>query len=124
MELTYNSKPRIPHSSRVRVAICGELPTAKEHLLQCGVVHIDQYLDATEIPDESVYHLILVYAPHGEGLLNTVYTRSLSTDAGSATVPIRLLNEPACHSALIELKSMIRRISSSLSDYEVSPVVS
>lgn len=92
----------------VKVAVCGNLPTACDYLLKQGVVQIDKYEDAVELSDETAYHLILIYAPNAEGLLDTVYSRETSKD--KATVPIRLLNEPACHSALLELKSMIRRI--------------
>ena len=97
----------------VKVAVCGELPTACDFLLRQGVVQIDQYMDAAELPTETAYHLILVYAPNAEGILNTVYSRS-PMSGEEKTVPIRLLNEPACHSALLELKSMVRRISKSL----------
>ena len=107
MEHQNSTGSHIPDFSQVRVAICGALPTAHNHLLRCGVVQIDQYHDAAEIPHNALYHLILVYAPQGEGLLNTVCTRG---DVEGAAVPLRLLNEPACSSALIELKSTIRRI--------------
>ncbi len=89
---------------QIRVAVCGELPTACEYLLENGVVQIDQYMDATEISDEGSYHLILIYAPHAEGLLDTQYSRKTNS------IPIRLLNEPCCRSALVELKSTIRQI--------------
>ncbi len=98
----------------VKVAVCGNLPTACEYLLRHGVVQIDQYEDAAEMVDETDYHLILIYAPNAEGILDTVYSRMPLSGNGSATVPIRLLNEPACDSALLELKSVIRRISQSL----------
>ncbi|MBQ7325278.1 MAG: hypothetical protein IJW98_06020 [Clostridia bacterium] len=108
----------------VKVAICGELPTAYQHLLRQGVVQIDQYMDATELTDESEYHLILIYAPHAEGLLNTSYTPGAvfgsATDEKRVSIPIRLLNEPCCHSALLELNSMIRRISARLAQNSVT----
>lgn len=91
----------------IRVAVCGELPTACEYLLRLGVVKVDKYTYATELTNEASYHLILVYAPHAEGILNTVY------HVGDKKIPIRLLNEPCCHSALLELKSMLRRICAS-----------
>ena len=94
----------------VRVAVCGELPTACDFLLRQGVVQIEQFMDAAEMSEETAYDLILVYAPHAEGILNTVYSQSAGVGKAGATVPIRLLNEPCCHSALLELKSMIRRI--------------
>lgn len=100
----------------VKVAICGELPTAYDFLLRLGVVQIDQYLYATEMADETQYHLILVYAPNAEGIFNTVYRPGSVTADGEQAVPIRLLNEPCCHSALLELKSLIRRISRSLEE--------
>lgn len=107
----------------VKVAVCGELPTACDYLLRQGVVQIDQYMDATELTEETAYHLILVYAPNAEGLLNTAYSRSPVFGEGENTVPIRLLNEPCCHSALLELKSMIRRISNALSTIETEVAV-
>ena len=94
----------------IRVAVCGELPTACDYLLQNGVVMIDQYLDATEIRRETEYHLILIHAPCAEGLLNTQYSRSDLYEVGESPIPIRLLGEPCCKSALVELKSTIRRI--------------
>ena len=98
----------------IKVAICGNLPTAYDYLLRQGVVQIDQYEDAAELPEETAYHLILIYAPGGEGILDTVYSRKTVSGKGDAIIPIRLLNEPACHSALLELKSMIRRITNTL----------
>ena len=94
----------------IKVAVCGELPTACDYLLQCGVVQIDKYMDAAEISDETAYHLILIYAPHAEGLLNTQYSRSTLYSEGLNHIPIRLLNEPCCKSALLELRSTVRRI--------------
>ena len=91
--------------SQVRIAICGHLPTARDYLLRQGVGTIHNYMDATQIVRETDYHMILIYAPQAEGLLNTAYT-----GASGAGVPIRLLNEPCCHSALVELRSMLRRI--------------
>lgn len=97
--------------SEVRVAICGHLPTAHDYLLRQGVGQIDRFMDATEITRESDYHLILIYAPCAEGMLNTAYS------CGSGPkVPIRLLNEPCCHSALLELRSILRRISGGMGD--------
>ncbi len=112
-----------PHSPQksLRVAICGDLPTAYDFLLSNGVVLIDQYEDAAELTDETSYHLILIYAPNAEGILDTVYSRKSVTGKGKVTVPIRLLNEPSCDSALRELKSMIRRISKSLSSETIAP---
>ena len=97
---------------KIRVAVCGELPTACDYLLQNGVVSIDRFSCATEIGRETDYHLILVYAPHGEGLLDVTFN---SGEGDNEQVPIRLLDEPCCASALIELKSMIRRIEDRLS---------
>ena len=94
----------------IRVAVCGELPTACDFLLRLGVVQIDKFMDATEIANETSYHLILIYAPHAEGLLHTQYSRGETFENGRESIPIRLLNEPCCHSALMELKSTVRRI--------------
>ena len=111
-----NSGVQIPNSAfdKIRVAVCGELPTACNFLLKNGVTQIDKFSDATEIPDERAYHLILVYAPQAEGLLNTRYTRGTHEDTDS--IPIRLLNEPCCDSALVELKSKIRRIEKQIAE--------
>ena len=94
----------------LRVAVCGELPTACDFLLKQGVCSIDYYSDATHLSEESAYHLILIYAPNAEGILDTVYMQPTMSGEKKSTVPIRLLNEPCCHSALLELKSMLRRI--------------
>ena len=99
---------------KIRVAVCGELPTACNFLLQNGVVNIDKFHDASEIPDETDYHLMLIYAPQAEGLLNVRYTRNINPAEPAEGIPVRLLNEPCCHSALVELKSTIRRVSDSL----------
>ena len=108
-------------ADRIKVAVCGELPTACDYLLSLGVVNIDRYSSATEIAEETAYHLILVYAPHAEGLLNTAYSVSPFFEAGKQSIPIRLLNEPCCHSALVELKSTVRRILNSMQKGIVTP---
>ena len=100
---------------KIKVAVCGELPTACEFLLQNGVVQIDKYMDAAEIANETDYQLILVYAPQAEGLLNTHYAQSELPEAGVPSIPIRLLGEPCCHSALVELRSTLRRIEQHIS---------
>jgi hypothetical protein len=98
---------------QIRVAVCGDLPTAKNYLLSLGVVQIDCYNDATEIKQESDYHLLLVYAPQAEGLLNVVYNGRIQ-EREDTVIPIRLLNEPCCHSALLELKSTVKQIEKQL----------
>lgn len=98
----------------VKVAVCGHLPTACDYLLKTGMVNIESFTSATEMPSETNYNLILVYAPQGEGLLNTRYSCKASENGGEKSVPVRLLNEPCCQSALIELKSVVRRISAEM----------
>ena len=100
--------------NKIKVAVCGELPTACEYLLRHGVVLIDQYMYATEIAEETNYHLILIHAPNAEGLLNTVYTRNMAGGDSSISIPIRLLGEPCCHSALLELKLLLRQIAAEM----------
>lgn len=95
--------------SDVRVAVCGHLPTAYDYLLGLGVVHIDQYTDAVNLHHDS-YDLILVYAPQGEGLMNTWVTTGSAEEGTERIIPLRLLDEPTCHSALVELSSKLRRI--------------
>lgn len=118
MKNSLNTSPHTPRSifGAIRVAVCGELPTACNYLLSECVVQIDRFSDATEIGSENNYHLILIYAPCAEGLLNTQYTRSALFETGATAIPIRLLNEPCCHSALLELKSTVRRIGKILVD--------
>lgn len=113
MKHQYDRTHKEPQASfrSVRIAVCGNLPTACDYLLNEGVVQIDKYNDATEIVSETDYHLILIYAPGAEGLLNTQYVHSSMLEQGAKPIPIRLLNEPCCHSALLELKSTVRRIS-------------
>ena len=98
----------------IKVAVCGELSVACEYLFRYGVVQIDKYSDATEIIEETDYNLILIYAPNAEGLLNTVYTKGAGREEGAVSIPIRLLNEPCCHSALLELKFLIKQIAAEL----------
>lgn len=100
--------------SMIRVAVCGNLPTACDYLMRQGIVQIDQYEYATDLTGEATYHLILIYAPNAEGIFDTVYVHDGDAGSESSRVPIRLLNEPCCHSALLELKSLLRRISRSL----------
>lgn len=107
-------------TKHVRVAVCGHLPTACDYLLQQGVVQIDRYMDAAELTDETAYHLILIYAPNAEGLLDTQFSRCQIPGKAQKTIPIRLLNEPCCHSALLELRSIVRRISASLRREQIS----
>ena len=99
----------------VRIAVCGDLPTVCEYLTRQGVIHIDKYTDAVEIRREADYHLILIYAPQAEGLLNT-FVQSGAEDAHA--VPMRLLNEPCCHAILVEIGMMLRRIGKRLSEAE------
>ena len=100
---------------RVRVAVCGNLPTVCAYLKNQGVIHVDKYSDAVNIRREGDYHLILVYAPQAEGLLNTF----VQSDAeGTRAVPMRLLNEPCCHAILVEIGMMLRRIGKRLSEAE------
>lgn len=100
---------------QIRVAVCGELPTACNYLLKLGVVQIDRFNDATEIAEETDYNLVLIYAPQAEGFLNTVCLRGAGHESGEG-IPVRLLNEPCCHSALLELKSTIRRMEKKLAN--------
>ena len=93
--------------SKLRVAVCGNLPTACNYLLGLGVVNVDKFNDAVNLREMN-YDLILIYAPQGEGLMNTWI--SSTGEGGQREIPIRLLNEPCCHSALVELSSKLRRI--------------
>ena len=110
-----HSALRAPYSafSSIRVAVCGELPTTCDYLLSLGVVHIDKYTDAVNLRQDK-YDLILVYAPQGEGLMNTWVTVGNAHDGAGRQIPLRLLAEPTCHSALVELNSKLRRIANEM----------
>lgn len=105
----YNSKKRDPRLLEIHVAVCGDLPSACDYLLSLGVVNIDKYTDAVNMRQDN-YDLILIYAPQGEGLMNTWVAVGCAEEENERMVPVRLLNEPTCHSALVELSSKIRRI--------------
>ena len=97
----------------IRIAICGNLPTACKALRDMGVAKIDKFDDGIDacfrLRCGEEYHLILVYAPQAEGI-DADMPYKIRCDDDWKSVPIKLLNEPACDSALIELKSAIRII--------------
>lgn len=105
--------------SELRIAICGKLDTACKALRQEGIQHIDEFSDAVELGFElrngKEYHLVLVYAPQGEGL-DTEMPYKIRCDGEWKKVPVKLLNEPACSSALIELKYAVWNIAKNQAD--------
>ncbi len=103
---------------KIRIAVCGNLTTTCEELEYEENCQIDFYSDASSLAfqmrDGVSYHLILVYAPSGEGLLDTSYPYKKKTEKEWKEVPIRLLNEPACRSARLELRRTIKKIRANL----------
>jgi len=97
----------------IRIAICGNLPTACKALRDMGVAKIDKFDDGIDacfrLRRGEEYHLILVYAPQAEGI-DADMPYKIRCDDGWKSVPIKLRNEPACDSALIELESAVRTI--------------
>jgi len=97
----------------IRIAICGNLPTACKALRDMGVAKIDKFDDGIDacfrLRRGEEYHLILVYAPQAEGI-DADMPYKIRCDDGWKSIPIKLLNEPACDSALIELESAVRTI--------------
>ena len=97
----------------VRVAVCGNLPAACNVLKQVGVYRIDNYSDALDLVFKlrkgEKYHLILVYAPQGEGLYADMPYK-IMCEGEWQSIPIKLLNEPACDSALRELRLTVYSI--------------
>jgi len=85
-----------------------------------GVSHIDKYDDGInacfKLRRGEQYHIILVYAPHGEGLDATMPYKVYHEDEWK-TVPIKLLNEPACSSALMELKATVLSIGKEINKF-------
>ena len=82
-----NSNKRDPRLLRIYVAVCGELPTACDYLLSLGVVNIDKYTDAVNLRQDK-YDLILVYAPQGEGLMNTWVTVGNVNEGNERLIPL------------------------------------
>ena len=58
--------------------------------------------------------MILVYAPQGEGLTEVTYPYKVQLQGDWQTVPIRMLGEPACTSALAELCQTAHTIAGAL----------
>lgn len=103
-----------PEKEIIKIAVCGDLPTTCEQLKREEDCQIEHYTDASSLAfrmrDGEEYDIILVYAPQGEGLLDTSYPYKKKTEQEWKQVPIRLLDEPACQSALSELKRSIHKI--------------
>ena len=78
-----------------------------------GVTKIDKFDDGIDacfrLRRGEEYHLILVYAPQAEGI-DADMPYKIKCDDNWKSVPIKLLSEPACDSALIELESAVRTI--------------
>ena len=91
----------------IKVAVCGELPTACAALRKEGIAQIDHYNDSLDLAMNLrkgiLYHLILVHAPLGEGLSEMTYPYKVQLQGDWQTVPRRMLGEPACASVLSEL---------------------
>lgn len=106
-----NSTLRSPDSTlrSLRIAVCGELPTACRALREMGISQIDKFDDALnvcfKVRNGEKYYLILVYAPQGEGL-NADMPYKIHCENEWQSVPVKLLNGPACSSALVELESI------------------
>ena len=102
----------------IRIAICGNLPTACKALRDMGIAKIDKFDDGIDacfrLRRGEQYHLILVYAPQAEGIDADMPYKIRCGDWKS--VPIKLLNEPTCDSALIELESAVRLIAKAQSE--------
>lgn len=105
--------------SGVRVAVCGDLRTACTKLRDLGVSQIDKFDDAINVCFKlrggEKYHLMLIYAPQGEGVVAQMPYKC--NDGGEwQSIPVKLLNEPACHSALVELESAVLAIGRGLQE--------
>lgn len=96
----------------IRIAVCGDLTGTCEMLRREGVSQIDLYSDALDLSMElrrgTKYHMVLVYAPHGSGLGNTEYSYKTLLEGEWNSVPVRLMDEPACHAELTEMKVTLR----------------
>lgn len=119
-EEALEKKKSIELMKDIRIAICGDLPSACKTLRDMGVSHIDKYDDALDacfkLRSGEEYHLILVYAPQGEGL-DADMPYKITCDDEWKKIPVKLLNEPACESALFELESTVRTIAKERMEY-------
>ena len=106
-------KKRIELVKNIKVAICGELNHACKSLRDFGVVKIDKYGDAVDLSfalrKGEEYHLVLVYAPQGEGI-NADMPYKIRCEGEWKSVPIKLLNEPACDAAIVDLTATVYAI--------------
>ena len=96
----------------------GKISDGKSIIMK-GSAKIDKFDDGIDacfkLRRGEEYHLILVYAPQAEGI-DADMPYKIRCDDDWKSVPIKLLNEPACDSALIELESTVRLIAKAQSE--------
>ena len=102
----------------VRIAVCGELPTACAELRKEGIKLIEPYSNALDLAASLrkgiPYHLILIHAPLGEGLTDMSYPYKVNLQGDWRSVPVRMLSEPPCRTVLSELKDTVWSIAGGL----------
>ena len=95
----------------IRVAVIGNLPTA-EKTVQAAYksVRFFRYERATDLEfHPTAFDLILVKSYEGEGLGVRGLTATYTTSEGDkVTAPVRLLDEPPCRSAEVELSVLVK----------------
>ena len=94
----------------IQVAVCGNLFSASALLLRLGNVTLRHWEDAAELAlclaaGHIQADLILVYAPAGEGLFPATFAVREGVN-----IPMRLLDEPLCSSAMAELTMLHKGI--------------
>lgn len=94
----------------IKVAVIGKLPTAERVVREAyGNIQIVNYERGTDfafVPEK--YDLVLVKSYDGEGFGIMGLTCSYLASGESVTVPVRLLDEPLCHSAEAELAVLVK----------------
>lgn len=97
-------------STLVNIAVCGCFIHAMEYLRGKSDLKIDCYDDGAALALEMMLHrkkydLILVHAPCGEGIFPLYFSYG-----EMERCPVRLLDDPMCMAARIELEMLIKEI--------------
>lgn len=100
--------------SEMRVAVCGDLPTACGALKKEGVSHVDSFADGIELwvklRKSEPYHLVLIHSQSGAGMTDLHCSYKTRMEGEWSTVPVMLISEPACPGELDNVRAALRSI--------------